>query len=211
MTSVAQRAAGIHPACLSLVPPLAQAAPETAPVHREPDPAPPAKPKQALFSQGRAGHDWRRIAELLAAGNSPEEVAPYAGLQPRRIRQQLRRSARLRKLVAYYGKEADGIALARLVGLRSTVAQGLVAMARHGDRTVLLFLAKHLNLFGIEAEDAIPAITERRLIDHWTRLARNRAYTAGRDRPAFFAGEDLPRKSVKSDTKMFQSAPSSAT
>jgi len=122
--------------------------------------------------------DWRFAAEQLAQGATPEEIASLLKLQPRRIRFQVKRSPRFRRLIALYVARDTRAAASKVLGLRKTVADYLERHLHRGDPKTARFLAKALRLFEPEILETAEAINERRDLDAVLLRDRQAAYEA---------------------------------
>lgn len=132
-------------------------------------------------------HDWAAIARLLGEGVPAERIALDLGIQPRIIRRQIRRSAKLRRLIGYFRAEAEASAAARIGALRGKVAERLDVMLAAGNPRVTLWLADRLGLTDAEAEARLPGATEADL----ARRAAKRAHLAAiRRQLEIFAAEE---------------------
>ena len=119
--------------------------------------------------------DWTAIARALGEGAAEERVALDWRLQPRVIRRQIKRSAKLRRLIGYFRAEAEASATARIAGLRGKVADKLDAMLAAGNPRVTLWLADRLKLTDAEAAALLPGAVEADLAKRADKRAQIRA------------------------------------
>ena len=161
---------------------------------RIPDPA--RVPSPALATTGRGRRlDWAAIARALGEGAPEERVALDWRVQPRVIRRQVKRSARLRRLIGYFRAEAEATAAARVAALRGKVAEKLDAMLAAGNPRVTLWLADRLKLTDEEARVLLPGASEADL----AKRAAKRAHVEAqyRQRANFAAEEKAKARDAK--------------
>lgn len=109
-------------------------------------------------------NDWRFVAEQLALGETPDEIASVTGIKPRRIRAHIRRSPRFRRLIALCAARDDSAAAAKILSLRKLVATYLERHLHRGDEKTARFLAKALGVFDYDFLSQAPATAERRSV-----------------------------------------------
>lgn len=119
--------------------------------------------------------DWAAIARALGQGQSAERVALDLGIQPRVVRRQVKRSAKLRRLIGHFRAETEAEAAARITGLRGKVAERLDAMLAAGNPRVTLWLADRLKLTDADSLSRLPGAAETDLMRRAEKRAHLRA------------------------------------
>ena len=135
---------------------------------------PPALAPTGYARAATTPFDWGLVARLLAEGVAVERIAATFGRQPREIRRQVKRSARLRRAIAMYRDGDAGDAAARLVALRRPVVERLERLIQADNPRVLLWLADRLRIFDRDAIADLPGMAESEAALSARRRARGR-------------------------------------
>lgn len=139
----------------------APALPIAAPPTMPPPPAPQPSPEPKYPPRRRA--NWGMVAEWVAEGVPYDQIAARYGRRPSEIRRQIKRSARLRRLIAEHRAAQSRASAARFIGLKGTVVERLAELIHHRNPRVLLWVADRLRLVDHDVIASLPGALEERL------------------------------------------------